>query len=223
MGLPEADRIEHVYFGMILAKDETTGKWGKFATRGGNAIFLDEVLDEAVAQVRRIIADKNPDLENADEVAEQVGVSAIVFNDLKGSRIKDVKFDWELILNFEGETGPYVQFAVARLAGILRKADVEEVDLEGLDWELLADAEQVLLPMLDFGSAVQRAAEQNEPSVITSLVIEIAGAIHSYLREHNVIHAEGELRRARLALVAAARRMLKDGLNLLGVAAPDRM
>jgi arginyl-tRNA synthetase len=226
MGLPAAERIEHVHFGLILAKDEATGKWGKFATRGGNAIFLDEVLDEAVAHVRRIIAEKNPDLEDAAAVAEQVGVSAIVFNDLKSSRIKDVKFDWELILNFEGETGPYVQFAVARLAGILRKAGGEEIDpadLAGVDYGLLADAEQVLLPMLEFGPSVRRAAESNEPSIITGLMIEIAGEIHSYLREHNVIHAEGELRRARLALVAAARSLLRDGLALLGVAAPDRM
>lgn len=223
LGMPEAERIEHVPFGLILARDPETGKWGKFATRGGNAIFLDEVLDEAVAQVRRIIEQKNPDLEDADVVAEQVGVSAIVFNDLKNSRIKDVKFDWEAILNFEGETGPYVQFAVARLAGILRKAGVSDEGPAQVDWSLLEDAEQVLLSMLEFGPAIQRASQQNEPSVVTGLMIGLAGEIHSYLRDHHVIGAEPAVRDARLALVAAARNLLKTGLGLLGVAAPDRM
>ena len=223
MGLPEADKIEHVSFGLILARNEETGKWGKFATRGGNAIFLDEVLDEAVAQVRRIIAEKNPDLENAEDVAEQVGVSAIVFNDLKNARIKDVKFDWDAILNFDGETGPYVQFAVARLSGILRKAGLGDEGPDDIDFELLADAEQVLLSMLEFGPAVARAGEHNEPSIITAQIIDLAGEIHSYLRDHHVLGAEPALRDARLALVAAARSMLKTGLMLLGVAAPDRM
>ena len=224
MGAPEADTVEHVPFGLILSKNEDTGKWGKFSTRSGNAIFLDEVLDKAVAIVREIIAAKNPDLADTEDVAEKVGVSAIIFNDLKNSRIKDVKFDWEQLLSFEGETGPYVQYAVARLSGILHKAEAsEEIELADIDFSLLADADQVLLTMLDFGPTVQRAAAQNEPSVITNQMIQLAGEIHSYLREHNVIRADAELKNARLALIAAARKLLKLGLRLLGVAAPDRM
>ncbi|MBK8979694.1 MAG: arginine--tRNA ligase [Planctomycetes bacterium] len=227
MGEPLADKIEHVPFGLILARNEETGKWEKFASRGGNAIFLDEVLDEAVANVRRIIAEKNPDLDDPDEVAEQVGVSAIVFNDLKNSRIKDVKFDWEQMLNFDGETGPYVQYAVARLAGILRKLDVDPdagaALCDGVDYALLADAEQVLLTMLEFGDTVQRAAEQSEPSLVTALTIRLAGDIHAYLRDHHVLRAEPDVQRARTALVAAARQLLRTALGLIGVAAPDRM
>lgn len=224
MNLPQAETVEHVPFGLILSWDEQKQKWGKFTTRGGNAIFLDELLDKAVQNIRQIIQEKNPDLENADEIAEQVGVSAIVFNDLKNTRIKDVKFDWDLLLNFEGETGPYVQYAVARLSGILRKADSESgVTTQGLDFELLADADQVLLTMLEFESTLVRVTEQNEPSVLTGLMIQLAGDIHSYLRDHHVLRAEGELRVARIALVSAARDLLKIGLGLLGVAAPDRM
>ena len=227
MGEALADKIEHVPFGLILARNEESGKWEKFASRGGNAIFLDEVLDEAVGQVRRIIADRNPDLPDADAVAEQVGVGAIVFNDLKNSRIKDVKFDWEQMLNFDGETGPYVQYAVARLASILEKSGVDldatTALLEGVDWEHLADADEVLLTMAEFGPAVQRAAEQSEPSVITNLTIQLAGSIHAYLKEHHVLRAEPEVRAARLALVGAARRLLQTGLGLIGVAAPDSM
>jgi arginyl-tRNA synthetase len=221
MGRPEADRIEHVDFGLILAKNPE-GKWEKFATRSGNAIFLDEVLDEAVANVRKIIREKNPDLENADAIAEQVGVSAIVFNDLKNSRTTDVKFDWDAMLNFEGETGPYVQYAVARLSGILRNAGAARPPAD-FDPELLADADRVLLSMLEFGPTVQRASQDNEPSLITRLMIQVAGEIHSWLREHRVIDAEPNVRDARLALVFAARRLLETGLGLLGVAAPERM
>lgn len=225
MGEPLADRLEHVPFGLILARNEETGKWEKFASRGGNAIFLDEVLDEAVANVRRIIGEKNPDLPDADAVAEQVGVGAIVFNDLKNTRIKDVKFDWEQMLNFDGETGPYVQYAVARLASILRKAgvDPDAAPAGEVAWELLADAEDVLLTMAEFGPAVRRAADLSEPSVVTNLTIQIAAAIHSYLRDHHVLRAEPAVRDARLALVAAARSLLRTGLGLLGVAAPDSM
>ena len=227
MGDPLADKVEHTPFGLILSKDPETGKWSKFKSRSGDAIFLDEVLDEAVKEARAVIDEKNPDLPNAAEVAEKVGVGAIVFNDLKNSRIKDVKFDWDQMLSFDGETGPYVQYACARLSSILRKADFEDRDaasmLEGVDWSTLEDASDVLLTILDFGPAVHRAAEQNEPSVITSFVVRLAGEIHAYLRDHHVLNSEEPVRSSRLALVAAARQLLETGLGLLGVGAPRQM
>ena len=219
---PIAAAVEHVPFGLVLSKTED-GKWEKFASRSGNAVFLDEILDEAVAKVRSIIREKNPDLPNADQVAEQIGTSAIVFNDLKNSRIKDVKFDWEQMLNFDGETGPYVQFACARLASILRKVEVPVPAASKVDFALLADAERVLLVMMEFGSAVQRAAEQSEPSIVTGHTIALAGEIHSYLRDHYVVGAEPAVRDARLLLVDCARRLLTTGLHLLGIPAPERM
>jgi len=224
MGEPLAKRVEHVPFGLILAKNDE-GKWEKFASRGGNAIFLDEVLDEAVASVHKVINDKNPDLANADEIAEQVGVGAIVFNDLKNSRIKDVKFDWDQMLSFEGDTGPYVQYAGARLASILRKGEITDPTalLDGIDWNLLADAEDALLTMQEFGAAVSRAAEKSEPSAVTNHMLQIASSIHSFLREHRVLDAEPATKHARLALVAAGRQLLATGLSLLGVASPDEM
>ncbi len=219
---PIAGAIEHVPFGLVLSKGPD-GKWEKFASRAGNAVFLDEILDEAVAKVRQIIDEKNPELEDKDAVAEQVGVSAIVFNDLKNSRIKDVKFDWDAMLNFEGETGPYVQYAVARLGSILRKVDRPVPASDRVDFALLADAENVLLTMMEFGNAVQRAAEQSEPSVITGHAIALAGEIHSYLVDHYVVGAEPAVQDARLVLVDAARRLLTTSLGLLGIPAPQRM
>lgn len=219
---PIATAIEHVPFGLVLSKSDD-GKWEKFASRAGNAVFLDEILDEAVAKVREIIRQKNPDLPEADLVAEQVGVSAIVFNDLKHSRIKDVKFDWESMLQFDGETGPYVQYACARLASILRKVEAPVPAIDAIDCALLADAERVLLTMMDFGTAVQRAAEQSEPSHVTAHTIALAGEIHSYLRDHYVLGQEPAVRDARLVLVDAARQLLTTGLGLLGIQAPERM
>lgn len=219
---PIAAAVEHVPFGLVLSRSED-GKWEKFASRAGNAVFLDEILDDAVAKVRAIIRDKNPDLPDADRVAEQVGVSAIVFNDLKNSRIKDVKFDWDAMLNFDGETGPYVQYAVARLCSILRKAEAPVPPIDAIDCALLADAERVLLTMLDFGPAVERAAEQSEPSCVTGHAIALAGEIHAYLRDHYVVGQPPAVRDARLVLVDAARRLLTTGLSLLGIPAPERM
>jgi arginyl-tRNA synthetase len=206
----------------VLSKTED-GKWEKFASRAGNAVFLDEILDESVAKVRDVIREKNPDLPDADAVAEQVGVSAIVFNDLKNSRIKDVKFDWDAMLNFDGDTGPYVQFACARLSSILRKVEMPVPAVDAIDCEVLADAERVLLTMMDFGTAVQRAAEQSEPSHVTGHAIALAGETHSYLRDHYVVGQEPKVRDARLVLVDAARRLLTNGLGLLGIPAPQRM
>jgi arginyl-tRNA synthetase len=219
---PIAKAVEHVPFGLVLSRTED-GKWEKFASRAGNAVFLDEILDESVRKVREVIREKNPDLPNADQVAEQVGVSAIVFNDLKNSRIKDVKFDWDAMLAFEGETGPYVQYACARLSSILRKVEAPVPDPAAIDFALLADADRVLLTMLEFGNAVQRAAEQSEPSIVTGFTIALAGEIHSYLRDHYVVGAEPAVRDARLVLVDAARRLLATGLSLLGIPAPERM
>jgi arginyl-tRNA synthetase len=219
---PVAAAVEHVPFGLVLSRT-ADGKWEKFASRAGNAVFLDEILDEAVAKVRAIIREKNPDLDDADRIAEQVGVSAIVFNDLKNSRIKDVKFDWEAMLNFDGETGPYVQYACARLHSILRKAEQPVPAPAQVDFARLADAERVLLVMLDFGPALQRAAEQSEPSLVTAHTIALAGEIHAYLKDHHVLGAEPPVRDARLLLVDAARRLLTTGLGLLGIPAPERM
>lgn len=219
---PVADAVEHVPFGLVLSKGEG-GKWEKFASRSGNAVFLDEILDESVRKVRDIIAEKNPELPDKDEVAEQVGVSAIVFNDLKSSRIKDVKFDWDAMLAFEGDTGPYVQFAVARLSSILRKAEAPVPAIDAIDFAHLADAERVLLTMMDFGNVVERAAAQSEPSVITNYTLALAGEIHSYLREHHVLGAEPAVRDARLVLTDAARRLLTTALSLIGIPAPEQM
>ncbi len=230
LGWPQAKNVQHVDFGLILFFNQEKGRWEKGKTRSGNAIFLDEVLDEAVAGVKKIIEEKNPDLPDKEAIAEAVGVSAIIFNDLKNGRIKDVKFDWNEMLSFEGETGPYVQYAGARLSSILRKAGssvpamTQSIASEGgIDFELLSDATPVLLTMMEFGPTLKRALEKNEPSILTNLMIRIASEIHSFLRDHRVLGEDPDLTRARLALVAAGRKILETGLEILGVTSPERM
>lgn len=221
LGWPEAAGIQHIDFGLVLDWDDAEKRWRKSSSRQGTAIFLDEVLDRAVHRIRQIIAEKNPGLANKDAVAAAIGTSAIVFNDLKNGRIKDVKFDLDEMLNFDGETGPYVQFAGVRLAGILRKAGQDPTS--DVDYALLADADEVLLTMLEFGPTLERCIAKNEPSILTQLMVRVAGSIHAYLRDHWVINADPPVKKARLALVAAARRLLASGLGLLGVASPDEM
>ena len=126
-------------------------------------------------------------------------MSAIIFNDLKNGRIKDIKFDEKAMLSMDGETGPYVQYAAARLASILRKAGVD-VGTD-IDYSLLEDAEEVLLTMAEFGPVLSRAVDKNEPSTLTTLMIKTASSIHSYLRDHHVLSADAPTKAARLALV----------------------
>ncbi len=219
MGLEWWDRIEHVAFGLIRFKD------GRMSTRHGKVVFLDEVLDRAVEKVREIIREKNPDLPDKEKVAELVGVGAVVFNDLKNGRIKDVRFDLEEMLNFEGETGPYVQYAGARLSGILRNAAQEGLEPAdpGEDLSLLEDAREVVHALGSWGDALGRALRENEPSQVTAYTVRLARSIHSYLHDHRVLGVEKPLSRARLLLVSAARRQLERGLGLIGVACPEEM
>ncbi len=219
MGVEWWDRVVHVPFGLIRFKD------GRMSTRHGKVVFLDEVLDRAVEKVRGIIEEKNPGLEDKERIAEVVGVGAVVFNDLKNSRIKDVRFDLEEMLNFEGETGPYVQYAGARLSGILRNAAREGLEPAGPgeDLSLLADAREVVHALGSWGDSLGRALKENEPSQVTGYTVRLARSIHSYLHDHRVLGVEEPLSRARLLLVRAARRQLERGLGLIGVACPEEM
>jgi len=215
MGCEWAARIEHVDFGLLLGPGRV-----KLASRKGEVLVLDDLLDEVVAEARAIIAEKNPELANADQVAEQVGIGAIVFNDLKRERVKDVVFDKAEILAFEGETGPYVQYTHARLSSILRKAPQ---DATPIDWALLEDAAPILLALGRFPSVVASAAEKAEPSELAQYLLALCRAISTWLVEHRVLSEDPAERAARLTLVRGAEIVLQTGLGLLGVGAPEEM
>jgi len=215
MGCEWAARVEHVDFGLLLGPGRV-----KLASRKGEVLVLDDLIDEVVAEARAIIADKNPELPHPERVAEQVGIGAIVFNDLKRERIKDVVFDKAEILAFEGETGPYVQYTHARLSSILRKAPAESV---APDWARLEDAAAILLALGRFPGVVAAAAQACEPSELAQYLLALSRTISSWLAEHKVLDEDPPLRAARLLLVQGSQIVLKNGLTLLGVGAPEEM
>ncbi|ETX00921.1 MAG: hypothetical protein ETSY2_38150 [Candidatus Entotheonella gemina] len=220
----------HIPFGLVLQKDPETGKWTKGSTRRGNASLLKTVLEDAIAMARQKIAESNPDLPNPDDVARQVGVGAVVFNDLRHRRVRDVKFDREAILNPYGETGPYMQYAHARCASVLAMARLTPG--EGVDYTLLREPEERALvrKLAAYPSVVAEAAREWEPSIIAQHLLDLAADFNRYWARGNKDHRLRILRRdepastaARVSLTAALRVVLRNGLHLLGVPTPDAM
>ena len=218
MGYPWAKDMEHVAFGMVSLTD------GTLSTREGRVVFLEEVLNQAIAKTRAVIEEKNPDLENKDTVSRDVGVGAVVFSALSSSRIKDIVFDLDRVLNFDGETGPYVQYTHARARSLLRRAQGQfEVDC---DYSALSgpQAFSVLRSLGAFPETIRKAADKNEPSLITRHVIDLAQAFNRFYYDVRVIDEEQpQATAARLALAKATAEVIKTGLHLIGLNAPDRM
>jgi arginyl-tRNA synthetase len=221
MGYAWAKDCVHVDFGVIRVRSE--GGSAKMSTRGGTMIMLKEVLQEATERALKAIEQKNPELKGKAQTAAAVGIGAVVFNDLKHGRIKDVDFDWDTILNFEGETGPYVQYAHARMCSILRKHGRPVAAAP--EWSLLREPEEFALAkfMAGFNATVRRAAEANEPSVVSQYLLELCGRFSTYYHKHKVLGEDAALTAARIALVEAARQTVANGLALLGMKAPEEM
>jgi arginyl-tRNA synthetase len=216
MGHGWAQNCFHIPFGLIRFKE------GKMSTRQGTLVFLDDVLDRATELAGQIIREKNPSLENKAEVARQVGVGAVIFGDLSNDRVKDIEFDWEKILDFSGETAPYIQYSHARICSILRKAGGRSDSFDaGL---LVSEEEQVVIRSLArFSDAIVRAAETYKPSIVARYLIDLARDFNKFYHQCPVIQAEENLRDARLALIDAVRQVLVNGLWLLGIEAPKEM
>ncbi|MDY3051861.1 MAG: arginine--tRNA ligase [Ndongobacter sp.] len=222
MGYDWADQVEHVPFGMISLKD------GAMSTRSGNVVFLEDVLNNSIQKTRQIMEERNPELENKDEVAKAVGIGAVKFQELYNNRIKDYTFSWEDVLNFDGESGPYVQYSAARANRVVWRAAEEFGMMPGypVDGALLSAEEehQLLRRLYDFPGTIEQAKTNKEPSLITRQVTEIAKAFNKFYNRIPVLNAPTpELVRARLSLVAASGRVIRIGLRLLGIASPDRM
>lgn len=220
MGYPEyAARCEHVPFGLVVDK---TGE--KIGSRKGNSVFLEDILKEAIQKVEKIIDEKNPKLENKEDVARKVGVGAIIFNDLSNSRIKDEIFDWDMLLNFQGETGPYIQYIYVRTRSLLEKAGYVP-NLENINCGKLQEKEEIetLKLLYNFNETVQVAAEKNEPSIIARYLINVAQSFSTFYNEHKIITEDKAIQDARLALTYAVGTVLETGVKLLGMEMPEKM
>ncbi|MEA4940618.1 MAG: arginine--tRNA ligase [Christensenella sp.] len=216
LGYPWAKDLVHVSFGMV------SGTEGAFSTRKGNMVKLREVLAAACDKTYDIICEKSPDLEDKETIARQVGIGALIWNSLYNGRIKDVVFDWDAVLNFDGETGPYAQYTHARACSVLRKADYTPCTV---DFSVLTDAEaSAVIAAIDaFPNAVVEAMEKNEPYLVTRAVMGICAAFNKFYYEQRILADDAAVRQARLALTDATRKVIAIGLNLIGIAAPERM
>lgn len=218
MGNDWVKNCVHVDFGMVSLEE------GSMSTRSGRIVFLEDVLKTAVEKTRQIIEEKNPNLENKEDVATAVGIGAIVFQELSNNRIKDYTFSWEKSLAFEGETGPYVQYTHARACSLIRKAPAG-FETQEVNYNLLVEkAEVEVLRMLrKFPEVVKDAAEKYEPSLITRYIVDLAQDFNRFYHDHSILVEDQALANARLALVNGVRQTLKNGLYLISVKAPERM
>lgn len=206
----------HVGFGLVKFADR------KLSTRDGSIVLLDDLLREAVEKTMEAIKDKE-EIKNKEEVAKKIGVGAVIFTYLKNSREKDIVFDWKEILSFEGETGPYVQYAYARGNSILERAG----EFSGsIDYSKLSSKEEFELvkSLGNFNNIITLALDKLEPSILTRYVIEVAKGFNKFYNAHSVLNLEDEeLKRARLNLVKASLQVIKNGLELLGIGVVEKM
>lgn len=217
MDFAGADDMEHVAFGMVSMED------GSMSTRKGHVVWLQEVLDKAVEKAHAIIEEKNPDTKNKDEIAESVGVGAVVFSALWNNRIKDIVFSYDKVLNFDGETAPYVQYTYARCASALRKGG--DIDFDNMDLAAITTDEgyDVIKSVITFGDSVRLAAKLREPCYVTRHVVDLAEKFNRFYIDHRILVDDAPTRNARLALTKAVGNVIRCGLGLLGISAPTEM
>ena len=210
--------LEHVAYGMVRLST------GRMSTREGTVVKVDELLQEAIDRVEKIIEEKNPNMENRKEEAKKIGIGAVIFNNLCNTIIKDQVFDWDTALNFNGETGPYIQYIYVRTKSVLEK--VENIpELKDVNFEYLQDKEsiKVLFSLYDFENILMQVVQKNEPSILARYLINLSQNYSNFYNENKIIDENKEIQDARVALTKAVEIVLKKGANLLGMEMPDRM
>ncbi len=223
LGFDWARDCVHIPFGLVSLEE------GTMSTRHGRVVFLEEVLTRAVNQTREIILEKNVNTDNLDVTAKQVGIGAVIFQELSNNRIKDYVFSWEKVLNFEGETGPYVQYTHARAASVLRNGGeltnqiigaADQADMEHISGD---SAYELAKLIYRFPEVVLEAGDKYEPSIITRHIVDIAQSFNKFYHDEHILVDNEEEKKAKLLLVYAAKQTIRNGLLLLGMEAPERM
>ena len=212
------DGLEHVAFGIVLLPS------GRMSTRAGNMIKLEDLLNEAIQRAKEIIEQKNPELEDKDDVAKKVGIGAVIFNDLANSRIKDEIFDWDTALNFQGETGPYIQYTYVRTNSVLQKAgDLPKVEDINIDYLVDEYSQNILKLVYDFEETLKQVTNKEEPSILSRYLIDLAKAYSNFYNENKIIVEDKDVQNARLYITYIVGKVLKTGANLLGMEMPNKM
>lgn len=223
MGMDWAKDLVHIPFGMVSLED------GTMSTRKGKVVWLSDVFDRTVEKSLAVITEKTPNLEGKEEIAEKIGVGAVVFFALSNNRIKDIVFGYDKVLNFDGETGPYVQYTNVRCNSILRRVEgLEQIlstsfgieDVKGLD---NPESEALITLLEKFPAILSDVLEKYEPSILTRHLIDVSQAFNRFYLEHRILNAEEQYKKCRLALVYAAHIVLEEGLRLLGIQSPQEM
>ena len=216
MGYHWNEGLVHIPYGLVSLKS------GKLSTRKGNVLYAEDILNESIQKIREIIAEKNPDLPNKEEVAKQVGIGAIIFNDLYNQRIKDVLFDWEKLLNFDGETGPYVQYTYARAASVMRKVGDIPVTF---DYSVLTDDTSMALlkEISRYPEVIKDASEKYEPCVVARYAVALAQTFNKFYHDCQINVEDTNIKYTRTNLVNIVKNIIKDALDLLGISCPEQM
>lgn len=223
MGYEWQEDCIHVPFGLVSLEE------GTMSTRKGRVVFLEDVLNKAVEKTAEIIREKNTDGIDVDEVAKEVGIGAVIFQELSNNRIKDYTFSWNKVLNFDGETGPYVQYTHVRACSVLRSASEEDLravaEQQIADYGYLTSESAYTLAKLIYRmpEVISEAADKYEPSILTRHLVDIAQEFNKFYHDEHILVENDDERISKLALVAAARTAIANGLHLLGIKTPERM
>lgn len=217
MGRDWAKDLVHVGFGLVRFAE------GKLSTRKGNVVLMEDIIKMAINKTRDIIQEKNPTINNKEEIAKDVAIGAIIFNDLYNSRIKDVVFSFESMLNFEGDTGPYVQYTHVRACSILNKAKLEITD--NINFSILEDkySKEVLTLVAMFSNKILEVINKYEPYILSRYLIDLCKAFNKFYINNSVLSSEEDVKVARLAVVLCVKQVLNNGLSILGIKAPTQM
>ena len=220
LDLPEKclNGLEHVAYGMVRL---TTGK---MSTREGTVIKVDKLLEEAIDRVEKVIEEKNPEMENKKEEATKIGIGAVIFNNICSTIIKDQVFDWNIALNFNGETGPYIQYIYVRTKSVLEKAGYIP-NIDDVKFELLQDkaSQNVITTLYNFENVLINVVEKNEPSLLARYLIELSQSYSNFYNENKIIDENKDIQNARVYLSKAVGTTLKTGAALLGIKMPNKM